>query len=149
MEIKRSDREREKIYAIGKRNGLEPEDGLLLLALREIENGPRDSEYNILEVKGSGLETQTEYVVARIRKDRLRYVEYIKGDKPRISFIRFFVLHGERMDRPFDHLFVQETVDRIKKEFTEEEENGTDVIKTGNARPKGDSSKARGNSGTV
>lgn len=67
-----------------------------LLALREVEDGAKGSEFNIKVVNGTDLETQTAFAVDSIIKNRERWHDYIR-DQSRISFVKFFCLFGGPM----------------------------------------------------
>lgn len=77
MEIKHKS-EWPRIVKIGKDNNLDNEQIIILLALREFEDGPDGYEFRCLEAIGHGLEQQTLAMAKTIKWREFYYQKYLK-----------------------------------------------------------------------
>ena len=65
-----------------------------MLALREVEDGSKNNEFNILKVKGAGFDEQCRTAVLSTIANEKRWIKALRDQKPQTSFIQFFGLYG-------------------------------------------------------
>lgn len=61
------------LVKIANEYNLSPEDTILLLAIRDAENGPAGYEFGVKAAKGTNLDTQARWAAGSIRANRARY----------------------------------------------------------------------------
>lgn len=92
------------IVAIAREEGLTREDTLMLLAIREAENGPKGYEYGVKAARGTDLETQARWCARSIKKNHERYQMFLQGGyqgskryvkyEDGIDFVEFMAYYG-------------------------------------------------------
>jgi len=66
------------IIQAGRRNNLDEDDMQILLAMREAEAGPLGNEFGEMPVKGTNLDKQAGWAAAGIKKNRERYLQFLR-----------------------------------------------------------------------
>lgn len=87
------------LVEVGRLNRLSTAETVLLFALREVEDGPRGNEFNLLRVKDTDLAMQANGMAHLLRSAEFQYQKYLRGQegvlklkagsKP-LPFIEFF-----------------------------------------------------------
>lgn len=88
---------------------------ILLLALREIEDGEEGHEFNRLDAMGITLEAQTRAMIRFIQDKEKEYQKYIARteDEP-FSFIEYISISNSQVTR------IHEAMELVKSEFEKE-----------------------------
>lgn len=95
------------LVRIAREKGLNDQQTMFLLAMREAENGPQGFEFGVKAARGTNLEEQARWAAATIIKNDKRYNDYLRGkyvgslrttelksgEKP-LDFSTFFAHHG-------------------------------------------------------
>jgi hypothetical protein len=91
------------LIKVAREYNLSAEDTMLLLAIRDAENGPVGYEFGVKAAKGTNLEEQAKWTAGSIRANRTRYQEYlteetgyrgtVAGEDP-MDFPEFMAYYG-------------------------------------------------------
>lgn len=120
--------DRERLINMGQQAGLIPDQLYFLMALREVENGPKDNEFNIKAVKDTSEEEQTEWAIASIKNNEKRWQRYIL-EQSYMDFVSFFAYiggpmgtgwHNNEEPRVYWITQMKETIERIRNGYARE-----------------------------
>jgi len=105
---KRHAREWPVIISVASAEGLSPEDMVMLLAIRDAENGPAGLEFGAMDVKNTDLMTQARSAARSLKNNKKRYDKYVqegaykgsrrtvtlKSDEKPMDFTEFMAYYG-------------------------------------------------------
>jgi len=66
------------ILSIAVKEGLTPEEQIMLLAIRDAESGPTGTEFGAMDVQNTDLRTQATSAARSLRNNRKRYDQYMQ-----------------------------------------------------------------------
>jgi hypothetical protein len=81
------------LIKLGVKNGLNVEQNIFLIALREYIDGGAGNEFGVKAVCGTNLEEQALWAIGSIKKNERRWHEYLL-DNGHIDYITFFCFMG-------------------------------------------------------
>ena len=88
-----------KLVNIGERNGLIEEQIILLIALRELEDGIKGNEFNLKIAQTTSLEIQAENMSKLIKENQKYYNYYItSGNNKYLDFSEYFLQYCNIID---------------------------------------------------
>jgi hypothetical protein len=97
---------------------LEKERTLFLLALREVESGKKNQEFNVKAAKGTSLKEQALWAIGSIKKNDERWQNYIR-DQSYVDYIKFFAWYGGPYGTGWCPLDSGGWIDNIKQSIEE------------------------------
>lgn len=124
-----------RLNEVAKGNRLSMEETILLFAIREVEDGKLNNEFNKQHVQNTSLGIQADAMAMQIQKGEYLYQQYLKGNlsflplepnEEPISFVDFLSILMSQQGIKKDSKWVGDVKDKIK-EITEEfegEKNG-------------------------
>lgn len=102
------------LITLGESRGLVKEQIYLLLALRELEDGPKGNEFSVRAVQHSTLDEQAIWAIDSIKANQKRWQRYILGQSY-MDFVSFFAYIGGPYGTGWHEKLDLEWVNKLKE----------------------------------
>lgn len=121
MKIKHKD-EWPELIEVGRKSNLDNDQIILLLALRETENGPEGCEFRELSTIGSGLKAQAITVAKNIKHQEVYYQAALRNTKDEVyGFVDYFLQNQTdkiQIVKGYIDLITQDFIEGASNDYT-------------------------------